>query len=67
MARTNQHAAAASVPVPKPFGSIFVNGWDFDIEKNSGNQYYQYMTDKWRSNFISNFRNTTMTKLQHPS
>lgn len=39
--------------VPRPFGSAFVNGWDFDIESNSGNQYYQYMMSTLRSNFAS--------------
>jgi chitinase len=44
--------------VPRPFGSTFVNGWDFDIESNSGNQYYQYMIAKLRSNFASDSSNT---------
>ncbi|PNY26833.1 Endochitinase 2 [Tolypocladium capitatum] len=39
--------------MPRPFGKTFVNGWDFDIESNSGNQYYQYMIAKLRSNFAS--------------
>jgi chitinase len=39
--------------VPRPFGSAYVDGWDFDIESNSGNQYYQYMISKLRSNFQS--------------
>lgn len=44
--------------VPRPFGSTFVNGFDFDIESNSGNQYYQYMIAKLRSNFASDSANT---------
>ncbi|EED11606.1 endochitinase precursor, putative [Talaromyces stipitatus ATCC 10500] len=44
--------------VPRPFGATFVNGWDFDIEANSGNQYYQYMIAKLRSNFVSDSSNT---------
>lgn len=39
--------------VPRPFGSTFVNGWDFDIESYSGNEYYQYLINKLRSNFAS--------------
>lgn len=31
----------------------FVNGWDFDIESNSGNDYYQYLISQLRSNFAS--------------
>jgi chitinase len=30
--------------VHRPFGTAFVNGWDFDIEASSGNQYYQYLS-----------------------
>ena len=43
--------------VPRPFGTAFVNGWDFDIESNSGNQYYQYMISTLRSNFPSSSTN----------
>ncbi|KAJ5328846.1 Chitinase 2 [Penicillium brevicompactum] len=38
---------------PRPFGSTFVNGWDFDIEAWTGNNYYQYLIAKLRSNFAS--------------
>lgn len=44
--------------VARPFGDEFVNGWDFDIESNSGNQYYQYMIAKLRSNFAKDSSNT---------
>ncbi|KAJ5698936.1 chitinase 2 [Penicillium macrosclerotiorum] len=44
--------------VPRPFGSNFVNGWDFDIEASSGNQYYQYLISTLRSNFASDASNT---------
>jgi len=27
--------------VPRPFGSTFVDGFDFDLESNQGNQYFQ--------------------------
>ena len=43
--------------VPRPFGKTFVNGWDFDIESNSGNQYYEAMIAKLRSNFASDGAN----------
>ncbi|EFY91910.1 class III chitinase ChiA2 [Metarhizium acridum CQMa 102] len=39
--------------VPRPFGNTFVSGWDFDIESNSGNNFYQFMIAKLRSNFAS--------------
>ena len=42
----------------RPFGSAFVNGWDFDIEASSGNEYYQYLIAKLRSNFASDSANT---------
>lgn len=44
--------------IPRPFGSTFVNGWDFNLERNSGNQYYQYLISKLRSNFASDPSNT---------
>lgn len=47
----------ANSSVPRPFGDAFVNGWDFDIESNSGNQYYQYMISTLRSNFASDSAN----------
>lgn len=49
---------AGNGTVPRPFGSTFVNGWDFDIESSSGNQYYQYLISKLRSNFASDSSNT---------
>ncbi|KAL7920234.1 glycoside hydrolase family 18 protein [Trichoderma austrokoningii] len=42
---------AGNGTVPRPFGSTTVDGWDFDIEASSGNQYYQYLIAKLRSNF----------------
>lgn len=44
--------------IPRPFGENFVNGWDFDIEASSGNQYYQYLISTLRSNFASDSSNT---------
>lgn len=44
--------------VPRPFGTSYVNGFDFDIESNSGNQYYQYMISTLRSNFASDSSHT---------
>ena len=49
---------AANGSVPRPFGDVHVNGWDFDIESNSGNQYYQYMISTLRGNFASDSSNT---------
>ena len=49
---------AKNPDTPRPFGSTFVNGWDFDIEASSGNQYYQYMISTLRSNFASDSANT---------
>ncbi|KAF2153628.1 glycoside hydrolase family 18 protein, partial [Myriangium duriaei CBS 260.36] len=47
------YSRVGSGSVARPFGTNFVNGWDFDIEASSGNQYYQYMIAKLRSNFAS--------------
>jgi len=49
---------SANGSVPRPFGQNFVDGWDFDIEANSGNQYYQYMISTLRGNFASDSANT---------
>jgi len=35
----------------RPFGDVSVDGWDFDIESNSGNNYYKEMITALRSNF----------------
>lgn len=35
----------------RPFGETFINGFDFDIEHQDGNQYYQYVIANLRSNF----------------
>ena len=42
----------------RPLGDAFVNGFDFDLELNNGNQYYQYMISTLRSNFASDPSNT---------
>lgn len=44
--------------VQRPFGSIFVNGFDFDIETKSGSQYYPYMIAILRANFATDPLNT---------
>jgi chitinase len=44
--------------VLRPFGSTFVNGWDFDLEASGGSEYYQYLIRKLRSNFASDSSNT---------
>ena len=50
---------SGSTSVPRPFGDVFVNGWDFDIESNpNGNNYYQYLISTLRSNFASDPGNT---------
>jgi chitinase len=50
---------SGNTTVPRPFGNVFVNGWDFDIEVNGGSsQYYQYMISALRSNFASDPNNT---------
>ncbi|KAH6608023.1 glycoside hydrolase family 18 protein [Trichoderma cornu-damae] len=50
--------AAAGGSVQRPFGSVFVNGFDLDIELNAGSQYYQYLISTLRSNFASDPGNT---------
>jgi chitinase len=55
----DSYANSGNTTVPRPFGSTFVNGFDFDIEVNLGSsQYYQYMISTLRSNFASDPSNT---------
>ncbi|KAH8121033.1 chitinase [Trichoderma asperellum] len=49
---------SGSTSVQRPFGNVFVNGWDFDLELNSGNEYYQYLISTLRSNFASDPKNS---------
>ncbi|KAM3447094.1 hypothetical protein MY3296_009040 [Beauveria thailandica] len=51
----NLHGKNGSVP--RPFGKTFVNGWDFDIESNRGNNFYPDMIAKLRGNFGSDSSN----------
>ncbi|KAI0407101.1 class III chitinase ChiA2 [Xylaria palmicola] len=44
--------------VQQPFGEAFVNGFDFDLELNKGNEYYPAMISALRSNFESDSRNS---------
>ncbi|KAL6892305.1 glycoside hydrolase family 18 protein [Trichoderma evansii] len=49
---------SGSTSVQRPFGDVFVNGWDFDIEVNGGfSQYYQFMIATLRSNFAKDSAN----------
>lgn len=48
----DSYGNSGNTTVQRPFGSDFVDGWDFDIEVNGGSsQYYKYMIAKLRSNF----------------
>jgi chitinase len=49
---------SGNTSVQRPFGSVFVNGFDFDIEVNDGSQYYPYMISTLRSNFASDPSNS---------
>lgn len=49
---------SGSSSVQRPFGNVFVNGFDFDLELNAGSQYYQYLISTLRSNFASDPKNT---------
>ncbi|OKL64357.1 Endochitinase 2 [Talaromyces atroroseus] len=52
--------ATSSSSTTRPFGDAYVNGWDFDIEANPGedNSNYQYLISTLRSNFDSDPDNT---------
>ena len=54
----DSYANSGNTTVQRPFGSTFVNGFDFDIEVNLGSsQYYQYMISTLRSNFAKDSSN----------
>ena len=42
----------------RPLGDVFVNGFDFDIELNNGNEYYQYIISALRAGFATDSANT---------
>lgn len=44
---------SGNTTVQRPFGDVYVNGFDFDIEVNEGSQYYPAMISQLRSNFAS--------------
>jgi len=51
---------SATSGAPRPFGDVFVNGWDLDIEANPNGQNtnYKYLVNKLRSFFPSDSSNT---------
>lgn len=52
------YANSGNTTVQRPLGDAFVNGFDFDIELNNGNQYYKNMISTLRGNFASDSGNT---------
>ncbi|GAW24871.1 hypothetical protein ANO14919_144660 [Xylariales sp. No.14919] len=44
--------------VQRPFGDVFVNGFDFDLELNKGNEHYPAMISALRDNFETDSENT---------
>ncbi|KAI3323682.1 glycoside hydrolase family 18 protein [Xylariaceae sp. AK1471] len=48
---------SGATDVQRPFGNAFVNGFDFDLELNNGNEYYPAMIAALRSNFASDSSN----------
>ncbi|KAI1172353.1 class III chitinase ChiA2 [Nemania sp. FL0916] len=51
------NGTSITADVQRPFGKAFVNGFDFDLESNHGNQYYPAMIKALRSNFASDSAN----------
>lgn len=49
---------SGSTDVQRPFGDVFVNGFDFDLEANKGSEYYPTFIETLRSNFASDAGNT---------
>ncbi|KAE9370233.1 carbohydrate-binding module family 1 protein [Stipitochalara longipes BDJ] len=49
----NSYGNSGNTAVQRPFGSVFVNGFDFDIEVSSGSAYYPYLISTLRSLFAN--------------
>ncbi|KAI0193793.1 putative endochitinase CHI2 [Astrocystis sublimbata] len=43
--------------VKRPFGDVFVNGFDFDLELNKGNEFYPDMINTLRDSFKKDSKN----------
>ncbi|KAI1825400.1 glycoside hydrolase family 18 protein [Xylaria intraflava] len=54
----NAYGNSGSTDVQRPLGDAYVNGFDFDLESNNGNEYYPTMISALRSNFGSNSSET---------
>ncbi|KAI0466402.1 putative endochitinase CHI2 [Xylaria cf. heliscus] len=48
---------SGSTSVQRPFGDVFVNGFDFDLELNKGNEFYPDMISTLRDSFKSDSKN----------
>ncbi|KAM0474792.1 hypothetical protein ACHAPX_007313 [Trichoderma viride] len=42
---------SGNTSVHRPFGNVFVNGWDFDLENPDGHEFYPHLISTLRSNF----------------
>jgi chitinase len=54
----NAYGNSGNTTVARPFGNVVVDGFDFDIEDNYGNQYYQYMISAIRAGFATDSSRT---------
>ncbi|KAK3187093.1 Chitinase 2 [Lecanicillium sp. MT-2017a] len=54
----DSYGNSGNTTVQRPFGSNFVDGFDFDIEVNRGSEYYRYMIAKLRDNFATDPQNS---------
>ncbi|KAF3762656.1 glycoside hydrolase family 18 /Carbohydrate-binding module family 1 [Cryphonectria parasitica EP155] len=55
----DSYGNSGNTTVERPFGDVFVNGFDFDIELNDGySQYYPAMISTLRANFETDPDNT---------
>lgn len=54
----NSYGNSGSSSATRPLGDAFVNGFDFDLELNRGNEFYPDMIATLRDNFKSDSSNT---------
>ncbi|KAI0804951.1 class III chitinase ChiA2 [Xylaria sp. FL0064] len=54
----NAYGKPGAANVSRPFGDTFVNGFDFDLELNNGNEHYPAMISALRAGFETDSANT---------
>ena len=54
----NAYGNSGNTTVPRPFGDVVIDGFDFDIEVNYGSEYYQYIIEAIRAGYATDSSKT---------